>query len=343
MSKNSTPVFLTFVVSATLLFSAVEARAWGRTGHDLAARSAAHILAEVSGKSFFRTKAYDLGYYCNVPDLIWKKPATYDAEWTNHFMDLEIFDRELKKAMEEGRHSPKDDPYELSRAAFDSKFPAIEKSAGRAWWRVRELEKRLTVTADLLKQKDILKEERHRLQAEWLTVAGALGHYVTDLSQPLHVTENYDGQMTEQKGVHGYFEDVVVDALWPSIDMQVYKEADKLWEKEANMLAGKSTLALLKELTNSSLKEADEILRRDKKMGRDDLKKATEAYRPIIVRRLAAGAVVLAEIWRRHAFWQPNEEKFYTFVAEPGFIEPPRPTPTPAPAAAGPEKKKKAP
>lgn len=314
-------------------FHTNRAHAWGRTGHDLSARVAAHLLAETTGKSFYKSHSFDLGYYCNVPDLIWKKPATYDSEWFNHFMDLEIFDREFKKAIEEGRLSAKEEPFDLSRSAFETKFPSIPPKAGRAYWRIREMEKRLQATSDLLKQKDILKEERHRLQLEWLTVAGVMGHYISDLAQPLHVTENYDGQMTDQKGIHSHFEDVLVDELWPSIDMQTYKEADRIWEKEKNILAGKTTLALLKDLSASSAKDLEEILKRDKKTSRDDIKKAIETYRPIIVRRIASGSVTLAEIWRRHANWAPNDDKFFSFQGEPAYIAAPKPTPTPVPTA----------
>lgn len=335
MAKKYFPVFTWALTSALsswllILLGSTTALAWGRIGHDLSARVAAHLVSETTDKSFYKSRAMDLGYYCNVPDLVWKK-TSYQVEWTNHFMDLEIFQREFSKRLEEGKLTPKEDPYDMTRSAFNAKFPAIPDTAGRAFWRVRELEKRLGATADLLKQKDILKEERHRLQLEWLIVAGTLGHYVTDLSQPLHVTENYDGQMTEQKGVHAHFEDTLVDELWPSIDMQVYKEADRIWAKERGAMAGKTSLTLLKDLSESSAKDLDEILKRDKKTSRDDLKKAAEVYRPIIVRRLAAGAVVLAEIWRRHSNWTPNEDKFYSFAGEPAFIEPPVPPPTPTP------------
>ena len=329
ITRASAVLLVAFIVSIS--FKLEHARAWGRTGHDMSARVAAHLLSETSKKSFFKSKAFDLGYYCNVPDLIWKKPATYEVEWTNHFMDMEIYDREFKKAIEEGRLSAKEEPFDLSREAFEKKFPSIPTTAGRAFWRVRELEKRLQATSDLLKQKDILKEERHRLQLEWLIVAGVIGHYITDMSQPLHVSENHDGQLTDQKGIHSFFEDTIVDELWPSIDMQVYKEADRIWAKEQNGLAGKSTTALMKELSNSSAKDLEEILKRDKKTSRDDMKKALEAYRPIVVRRLAAGAVTLAELWRRHSNWQPNVDKFYSFSGEPAFIEPPKPMPTPTP------------
>lgn len=327
------------MLCATILGSSLSAQnalAWGRTGHDMAARVAAHLVAESNGKSqtaknFYKARAFDLGYYCNVPDLIWKKPATYEVEWTNHFMDLEIYDREFKKAIEEGRLSAKEDPFELSRADFEKKFSGIPATAGRAYWRVRELEKRLQATSDLLKQKDILKEERHRLQLEWLTVAGVMGHYLSDLSQPLHVTENHDGQMTDQPGIHSHFEDTLVDELWPSIDMQVYKEADRIWAKEQNVLAGKTTLALMKDLATNASKDLGEVLARDKKTSREDLKKSAEANRTVIIRRLATASVTIAEIWRRHSNWQPNMEKFYSFSGEPAYIEPPKPLPTPTP------------
>lgn len=104
--------------------------------------------------------------------------------------------------------------------------------------------------------------------------------------------------------------------------------------KEANILAGKTSLQLIRDLASSSAKDLDELLKRDKKLSRDDLKKAGEAFRPLLVKRLAAGAVTLAEIWRRHSNWTVNEDKFFIFTGEPAYIEAPRdlPTPTPTPS-----------
>ncbi|RFZ82072.1 S1/P1 Nuclease [Mucilaginibacter terrenus] len=39
-----------------------------------------------------------------------------------------------------------------------------------------------------------------------LTLSANLGHYVSDAYTPLHLTENYDGQLTGQTGVHGLWE-----------------------------------------------------------------------------------------------------------------------------------------
>lgn len=39
-----------------------------------------------------------------------------------------------------------------------------------------------------------------------LTLSANLGHYVSDAYTPLHLTENYDGQFTNQTGIHGLWE-----------------------------------------------------------------------------------------------------------------------------------------
>lgn len=52
---------------------------------------------------------------------------------------------------------------------------------------------------------------RNDLSKAVLTAAD-LGHYVADGHMPLHVTANYDGQLTGNKGVHSRYETKMVDA-----------------------------------------------------------------------------------------------------------------------------------
>jgi len=42
--------------------------------------------------------------------------------------------------------------------------------------------------------------------------AADLGHYVADGHQPLHITQNYDGQITNQTGVHSRYETTMINA-----------------------------------------------------------------------------------------------------------------------------------
>jgi len=44
-----------------------------------------------------------------------------------------------------------------------------------------------------------------------------LGHYISDAHVPLHVSENYDGQLTNQKGLHALWESMI-----PEIEIQQY-------------------------------------------------------------------------------------------------------------------------
>lgn len=42
-------------------------------------------------------------------------------------------------------------------------------------------------------------------------IAADLGHYVADGHQPLHITKNYDGQLTGQRGIHSRYESQMIN------------------------------------------------------------------------------------------------------------------------------------
>lgn len=44
-----------------------------------------------------------------------------------------------------------------------------------------------------------------------LRIAAEFGHYIGDAHVPLHTTENYNGQMTGQTGIHGFWESRIVE------------------------------------------------------------------------------------------------------------------------------------
>lgn len=48
-------------------------------------------------------------------------------------------------------------------------------------------------------------------------LSAVLAHYVEDAHQPLHTTENYDGQLTNQRGVHSRFETELPLRNWSRI------------------------------------------------------------------------------------------------------------------------------
>jgi hypothetical protein len=54
-----------------------------------------------------------------------------------------------------------------------------------------------------------------------LRLSAELGHYVGDSNVPLHTTENYNGQFTNQVGIHGFWESSVPELLGDKYDFFV--------------------------------------------------------------------------------------------------------------------------
>ncbi|NJL26208.1 MAG: hypothetical protein HC902_14335 [Calothrix sp. SM1_5_4] len=220
-------------------------------------------------------------------------------------------------------------PFELSRAEFEARFPDIKEDAGRSFWRVRELVGQLESTAKALRELDVEKEKEKEKEkrastpaGRWLVLAGVLSHYVGDLAQPLHVSENYDGQMTGQKGIHSYFEDTCVDELFPKIQSRVDNLARDRWPAFRKKNGGKSLLELLEALARGSIRNVEPLLKIDKKNKRDNLKASCARYEQMIADRLVEGSLVLAEIYRRNVGWKYDGKKFYFFEGAPEYIRP---------------------
>lgn len=74
------------------------------------------------------------------------------------------------------------------------------------WW-VQIMTYRLT---------DAFKEKN---QAKILKLSAEIGHYIADAHVPLHASSNHNGQFTDQKGIHGFWESRVPELL-----------ADKEWD-----------------------------------------------------------------------------------------------------------------
>ena len=55
-------------------------------------------------------------------------------------------------------------------------------------------------------QKRLTDDFKRRDLSRVLRTAAELGHYIGDAHVPLHTTENYNGQLTGQEGIHGFWE-----------------------------------------------------------------------------------------------------------------------------------------
>ncbi len=305
------------VVLFVVCLNLSQASAWGKRGHEMVGSLAAQLLAKEHPQgAFLASHSFDMGYYNNAPDLVWKANSEiYKKESPQHYVDIEIFERAFKKRNETNAWIP-------SRLEFVKKFPEIDEKAGRSPWRIQELVSQLEKTTQDLKKKNLSKKEKHLLQEQWLVTAGLLGHYIADLAQPLHVTENHDGQLTQQKGLHHWFEENVVDELSPLLYEAVYEKAKAQWKNFFEKHKKMSAFELSLELAKNSHAALPRVLEIDKKQGRSSEKKVSGAYKEIVIERLSLGVLYLATIWGSHLDWSYDGDRFFNFVATPAFIEP---------------------
>jgi hypothetical protein len=69
-----------------------------------------------------------------------------------------------------------------------------------------------------LKEAFLLKDPQRILR-----LSADLGHYVADAHVPLHTTQNYDGQLTGQIGIHGFWESRLPELFFDDYDFFVGK------------------------------------------------------------------------------------------------------------------------
>ena len=118
------------------------------------------------------------------------------AEGPRHFLDIDIY----------GPYPFVELPHDYDDAVAKFGVETVTKR-GLATWRIADYTRLLS---EAMKSGDTQKI---------VQTAGALAHYVEDIHMPLHVVKNYNGQLTNQHGVHQRFEDDMVDAYGEQIPL----------------------------------------------------------------------------------------------------------------------------
>ncbi len=90
-----------------------------------------------------------------------------------------------------------------------------------------------------------------------LQLSADIGHYIGDAHVPLHTTINYNGQLTGQKGIHGFWETRLPELFGEDYDYFVGKASyikqplDLIWEMILQSAAAKDSVLLFeKQLTD---------------------------------------------------------------------------------------------
>jgi hypothetical protein len=168
---------------------------WGFFGHKTINRLAVFTLPEPL-IGFYKQNIDYITEQAPAPD---KRRNVDPNEAPRHYIDLDHFEQSL----------PVDTMPLFWKEAVAKYTEDTLKAYGIVpWhinWKIRELTQAFT-------DKD--KDRILRLSAD-------LGHYIADAHVPLHTSENYDGQMTDQKGIHGFWESRLPELFYKDYDFFV--------------------------------------------------------------------------------------------------------------------------
>lgn len=191
MRSVTTGIKASAAVVVSVILSSSPCFAWGSKGHYVVNQAAAELTSSPAAE-FFRNNQDKLGEFANTPDGLWKRGSTYEKERGTHFFHWDIYRKSNLLGSFDG--------LTLQQVIRKEGKTFVDEN-GSAMFRVAGIYRRL-VTA--------LQKKRW---PEAIQMAGVLGHYIGDISQPMHVSSDYDGQSIGRRGVHKYFETTLVDGV----------------------------------------------------------------------------------------------------------------------------------
>ncbi len=173
---------LPFLAAAALVLLPAPASPWGFAGHRMVARKALGTLPDPLRRVFEANADY-LVEQAIEPDLQRSGPGDPD-----HFLDMDAF----------GAPYPFD---VISRVESENvaRFGKEITAKGRLPWKIEEV------------YRGLVEAFRARDLPRALERAGTLGHLAADAYVPLHATDNYDGQLSGQRGLHARWESDLVE------------------------------------------------------------------------------------------------------------------------------------
>ena len=185
------------LVAASLV--PTSAFAWGALAHRYIMRRAIEMLPPEI-KPFFDRHRDELVLRVNDPDL-WRVVG-FEDEPPNHQIDFGVDDY--------GSYPFTALPREYD-AAVEKFGAAVVRRHGLLPWRTME------EFGNLRRVFQGFARNQSYVEGNTVLFASALAHYVQDAHQPLHVHNNYDGQLSGQSGLHARFESELFERFEPRL------------------------------------------------------------------------------------------------------------------------------
>ncbi len=228
-----------FIIIIPLLFSiskfnfGKEKNKWGFFGHKRINRVAVFTLPPEMF-SFYKEHIEFLTDHAVDPD---KRRYAVEGEAQCHYIDIDHYYTDSLNVFEYVPRYWKDAVEKFSEDTL--------QTYGIVPWHIQTMKYRLQKAFEE-KNVDLI-----------LKYSAEIGHYIADAHVPLHTTENYNGQLTNQKGIHGLWESRIVELNAENYDFFVGKcqyvpsVIDYSWDAvKTSHLALDSVFRLEKEVTS---------------------------------------------------------------------------------------------
>jgi hypothetical protein len=165
-----------------------------------------------------------------------KRRYAVTAEGSRHYIDIDTY----------GVYPYDSLPRKWNDAVAKYSEDSLNAHGIVPWW----------VNTMLYRLTEAFKEKN---QAKILKYAAEIGHYIADAHVPLHVSSNHNGQLTDQKGIHGFWEsripELLADKEWDFFIGKaeyIRNPADFIWQRVLESAAASDTvLKFEKELSKS--------------------------------------------------------------------------------------------
>jgi len=170
--KNHIALITVLILSSIVLSPIQSTQAWGFSVHKEITSHAVDILPN-PWKNYFKDLKNDLRDASIAPD---QRKSIDPKEPARHYDD-------------------QDKPHKDK----DVKYPSSDWNDGVVSWAVENATKHLISALKANNQTAIIR------------YMGDIAHYISDATQPLHATKNFDGQLTGNRGIHARFEQDVIE------------------------------------------------------------------------------------------------------------------------------------
>jgi hypothetical protein len=180
-------LFLLLLISGLFSFRSDHQKKWGFVGHQRINRMAIFTLPqELVG--FYKEHIEYISEHSVDPD---KRRYTMEGEAKCHYIDIDHY----------GKNGG--NPFEVVPRSWNLAVQKFSEDTLNAYgivpWHIHLMKLKLQKAFETKDAELILK------------YSAEIGHYVADAHVPLHTTENYNGQLTNQKGIHGLWESRLVE------------------------------------------------------------------------------------------------------------------------------------